>query len=232
MPWVSIGAAVIGGVLASDATSSAANTQAGATQAGIDENRRQYDTTRGDLAPYREAGARGLSQFESGINAPLNSDEVTSDPGYQFGLHQGQQALDRKIAAMGGRVSGAALKETARYATGAATTGYNAAYQRRQDRLNRLASLAGIGQSATNASAQAGSNSTNAITDLISSQGNASAAAGLARGNIWGSAGNQIGALYGRNAQSPSYSGGNPSAWVDPFSGAQYNNPSAYTAGG
>ena len=61
------------------------------------------------------------------------------------------------------------------YATNYASTGYNAAYQRRQDRLNRLASLAGIGQTATGSSASAGSNAANQISGLISSQGDAAA---------------------------------------------------------
>ncbi len=123
------------------------------------------------------------------------------DPGYQFGLTQGQTALDRKIAAMGGRVSGAALKAASRYGTDYATTGYNAAYQRRQDRLNRLAALAGIGQSATGSSAQAGMNMANNVSGMLTAQGDASAASRLAQGNIWGGAANKIAALYGRNAQ-------------------------------
>jgi hypothetical protein len=123
---------------------------------------------------------------------------MANDPGYQFGLDQGQTALDRKIAAMGGRVSGAALKGADRYATDYATTGYNSAYQRSQDRLNRLASLAGLGQTATSASAAAGQASTNAMTSLLTNQGDASAASRLAQSNIWGNAGNQLTAIAGK----------------------------------
>lgn len=135
------------------------------------------------------------------IDRATTPEEVMSDPGYKFGLQQGQQALDRKIAAMGGRVSGAALKAAARYGTDYGASGYNAAYQRGQDRLNRLASLAGVGQSATQASSAAGAQSTNAISGLISSQGDANAAAGIAQGNIWRSTGNQL-AGYFQNRQS------------------------------
>jgi hypothetical protein len=122
---------------------------------------------------------------------------MANDPGYQFGLDQGQTALDRKIAAMGGRVSGAALKATDQYATNYATTGYNSAYQRSQDRLNRLAALAGINQTnpGLSLSAQSGQASANAISGLLTSQGDAAGAAALAQGNIWGSAGNQLAAI-------------------------------------
>lgn len=202
MPWgllIGAGATLLGSSMQSDAASGAAGDQRAATEAGIAENRRQFDLTREDFAPYRASGQRALGQLETDINTPVSASDVMSDPGYKFGMQQGQQALDRKIAAMGGRVSGAALKASARFGTDYASTGYNAAYQRRQDRLNRLASLAGVGQTATGSSAAAGANSTNAITGLLTSQGDASAASRIAQGNIWAGAGNQIAALYGRN---------------------------------
>lgn len=201
--WAMVGAgtALAGTVIQSGAASDAAQAQTDATNASIGEQRRQFDLTREDYAPYREAGKRGLAQYETEIGQPVTAADVMQDPGYQFGLTQGQTALDRKIAAMGGRVSGAALKAASRYGTDYATTGYNAAYQRRQDRLNRLAALAGIGQSATGSSAQAGMNMANNVSGMLTAQGDASAASRLAQGNIWGGAANQIAALYGRNAQ-------------------------------
>jgi hypothetical protein len=109
----------------------------------------------GDYAPYQQAGQQALAQYQQQLNRPVTAADVMQDPGYQFGLQQGQQALDRKIAAMGGRVSGAALKAAGRYGTDYASTGYNAAYQRRQDSLNRLSQLAGMGQQAAGQSASA-----------------------------------------------------------------------------
>jgi hypothetical protein len=212
MPWAAAAAAAgaIGGALiSSNATKSAANKQSEATQASLDEQRREFDTNQQNQAPYLAAGRDALGQLQTGINKPVTSADVMSDPGYQFGLDQGQTALDRKIAAMGGRVSGAALKGATRYATDYATTGYNAAYQRGQDRLNRLAALAGVGQTATNASAQSGQANANAITGLLTNQGDATAASRLAQGNIWGNAGNQLAAIANRY-YTPSSSGGGP----------------------
>jgi hypothetical protein len=211
-----IGAAgAIGGALISSRSArSAANQQSDATEAAIalqreqiGEQKRQYDTTRADFTPWRETGVRALGQLETDINRMPTPAEVMSDPGYQFGMDQGQQALDRKIAAMGGRVSGAALKATSRFNQGYAGNAYGAAYQRRQDRLNRLAALAGIGQTATGASAAAGqasqnaiSNLTGSISGLIAGQGDANAAATMYGGNVWGNTANQIGALLSRGA--------------------------------
>lgn len=197
---------VLGSLIGADASRSAANTQADATRAGIAEQQRQFDLIRGDQAPYRAAGVDALGQLQTGLNQVPTAEEVMSQPGYQFGLKQGQLGLDRKFAASGGRISGAAMKAASQYNTDYATTGYNAAYQRGQDRLNRLAALAGIGQTATQSSAQAGMNAGNQISGLISSQGDASAAARLAQGNIWGNTANQIAALYGRQ---PGSSAGN-----------------------
>lgn len=181
----------------------AAGDQRAATDAAIAEQRRQFDLTRGDFQPYRDAGVDALGQLRQGMNQQPTAEEVMATPGYQFGLSQGQQGIDRRIAAMGGRVSGAAIKAAGRFATDYATTGYNAAYQRGQDRLNRLAAIAGVGQTATGASAQAGQGATNAISGLISGQGDATAGGRMAQGNLWGNAANQFGALYGRNNMQP-----------------------------
>jgi len=209
-------------MLQSDAAGDAADAQAGATAASIAEQRRQFDLTRGDYAPYRAIGTNALrrlgafygvddsTQAQSGTQQTYNDGldgPIQMDPGYEFGRQQGEQALNRKIAAAGGRVSGASLKAAQRFGTDYATTGYSAAYGRRQDRENRLAALAGIGQTATAGSASAGQNATNAISQALQSQGDATAAAGMARGNIWRDSLNQAGAAYQRmnKAQTPGY---------------------------
>ena len=221
--WVA-GAVVVSSVIGSNAASDAADKQAGATGASIDEQRRQYDLTRSDYAPYREAGVKALGQYQTEINGNTSAVDAMAEPGYQFGLQQGQQALDRKAAAAGGRVSGAALKSASEYATNYATTGYNAAYQRRQDRLNRLAALANVGQTATGGSAAAGASAANNISGLISAQGNASGSAQLAQGNIWGNATNQLGAVAQKWASTPkTISGFNG----DSSTGYTYSNPNA-----
>ena len=218
------GSAIVGGVLQSNAAGRAASKQAASTDRAPEEQARQYDQTREDYAPYREAGKKALGQYETEINAPVTSADVMSDPGYQFGLSQGQLGLDRKAAAAGGRVSGAALKSAAEYANNYATTGYNAAYQRRQDRLNRLASLANIGQTATGGSAAAGAAKSNAISNLLSSQGDASAAASMAQGNIWGNTVNQLGAVASKWASTP-YNPGSTFN-IDSSGGYTYKDPS------
>lgn len=182
-----------------------------------------------DAATEREMAYQKQAGYGTGVAPtpgarPDYAAEALREPGYQFGLQQGQQALDRRIAAMGGRVSGASLKAAARYGTDYGASGYNAAYQRGQDRLNRLASLAGVGQSATQASSAAGGQRANAISGLLSSQGDANAAAGMAQGNIWRSTGNQL-AGYFQNRQSQNTNAfGNAAGYYGSTMNPDYNS--------
>jgi hypothetical protein len=183
---------IIGGFVQDRAAKRADNTMREATAAEIAENRRQYDTTRADFEPWRTTGANALQQLAGDINKPITAADVMEDPGYQFGMQQGEQALSRRVAAGGGRVSGAALKAASRFGTDYGASGYGAAYQRKQDRLNRLASLAQVGQTATGQTAQAGQFSTANIGNALSNQGSATAASQLYRGNIWANTTNKL----------------------------------------
>jgi hypothetical protein len=229
--WAKLGTTLIGSGIQANAAGKAVDAQAQSTNAAIAEQRRQFDLQRSDSAAYRDAGVNALSQFQTLNNTPTTAADVMQDPGYQFGLDQGQQAIDRKVAAMGGRVSGQAIKAAGRFGTNYATTGYTAADQRRNDRLNRLASLAGIGQSATNASAAAGSAMANNISGLVTGQGNAAGGGIMARGNIWANTANQLAALYGRSNQpnqAPASSGwagggwGSGNGWGNQDMGIEY----------
>lgn len=176
-----------------------------------EEHYQKYGQGEGRQASYIQQAPTDPSTYGS-YAKPLTAAEVQMDPGYEFGRAQGQQAIDRKTAAAGGRISGAALKAAGEYNTDYATTGYSTAYNRqnqaRSDRLNRLAALAGIGQTATQQTGQAGQSNANAIGNIATAQGNAAGAAQMAQGNIWSGAGNQIASLYGRSGNA-NYGGGN-----------------------
>jgi len=159
-----------------------------------------------DAAVAAEIARQGQPGSNDGLQDQI---DPTKDPGYLFGMQQGQQALDRKAAASGGRVSGAALKAATEYATNYATTGYQAAYGRREDRLNRLAALAGLGQTATNNMAGYGNQSSGRAMDTINQQGSNAGNAALYQGNIWGNAINRAAANWtGQNNPTNYQSGG------------------------
>lgn len=101
---------------------------------------------------------------------------LMADPGYQFRLQQGQKALDRQAAARGQLFSGRQLKATQDYAGGMASQQYG-------DTWNRLAQIAGIGQSANNAQQNASQSYGQSAGENILQGGNARASGYLARGN-------------------------------------------------
>ena len=113
--------------------------------------------------------------------------DYQADPGYAFRQQQGQQQIDRQAAARGGLISGAALKATQRFGQDLASQEYQNAYNRfntdQTSRYNKLASLAGIGQTANNALQAAGSNFANAMTSISANNADNQANAQLAGGN-------------------------------------------------
>lgn len=200
MVWGAIAGAVGSALIGSSSAKKAAQQQAAAAAAALAEQRRQYNLTREDQAPYREAGTDALSRL-SGMqdtDPTPNALAVQSEPGYQFGLQQGRDTLEGSAAARGGLYSGNTLKALAQYGNDYATTKYGQAFDRAQagfgNRWNRLSSLAGVGQNATQQSAQAGQQYASAAGDLMTGVGNAQGAASLAQGSIWGNALNQLGA--------------------------------------
>lgn len=193
---IDIGSTLAGDYLAGDAAKDAGKTQAAAAAAAIAEERRQYDLNRADLAPYREAGSTAIGQLGAGTadGADFNRDftmaDFTKDPGYQFRMDEGTHALEGSAAARGGLLSGRAGKELERYGQDYASGEYSNAYNRfnadRTTRFNRLATVAGVGQTATNTGISAGSNSTNSIADLTLERANAQAAGRIGQANAYG----------------------------------------------
>lgn len=89
------------------------------------------------------------------LNHDFGAGDFQTDPGYQWRMDQGIQALDRSASARGLLFSGGELKALDRYNQGFASNEYQNAYNRfnqnQTNRFNRLASLAGIGQTSQNA---------------------------------------------------------------------------------
>lgn len=123
-------------------------------QAGISTAQQQQNAL---LQPYIQSGqnaTNSLTQFANSTpqQFSFNPSDLASDPGYQFTLQQGQQALQRSAAAQGGLFSSGTLKALANYTTGTANTYFNDAYNRaantfginRQSALDRVNTLTGL----------------------------------------------------------------------------------------
>jgi hypothetical protein len=107
-----------------------------AYQQGIDYTRETFD-------PYVEAGKGALGRYEGLLADPSS---ITSDPGYEFGVQQGQQALERSAAAGGNLLSGKTLLDVNKY-------GQEYGQQYYDKALGRQAGLAQMGLSAGSAAA-------------------------------------------------------------------------------
>jgi hypothetical protein len=84
---------------------------------------------------------------------------MTADPGYAFRMQQGVDALQASGAAAGNYGSGNLGTALATYGQNMGSNEYANAYGRWQDQYNRLAQVAGVGQSATNTTGELGASS-------------------------------------------------------------------------
>ena len=222
--WVA-GAVVVGAVVSSNAAGKAASTQADATRQASEAQaqsqsesiafqQRQADQARADQAPWRAAGEAALGKLTAVPD--FTGASLQSSPGYQFGLSEGMKGVTNSAAARGGLLSGAALKAASRYNSDYAGTKFNDAFNQDAANKNRLASIAGVGQTAAgqmaNSSNALGSNvgngminTGNQIAGNTIGAGNARASGYLAQGNALTGAINQ-GVSAWNNYNQPSYS--------------------------
>lgn len=144
MPWMAL---AIGGsaLLGASAAKSAAKTQAASADQATQLQREMFEKQLELQRPFQEAGVNALAKMQKGVVSDY------MDPSYQFRLGEGMKALDRQAAARGGLISGGALKAAQRYGQDYASQEFGNAY-------NRLAAMAGIGQTATGAMGNAAGN--------------------------------------------------------------------------
>ncbi len=134
---------VVGGIAAGSAAKDAAQTQAASADKALELQRDIYNKFMEMNKPYYEAGVNALGQITRG--------EVTAEPGYGFRLGEGMKALERLQASRGNLLSGGAMKAGQRFAQDLASEEYGKSF-------NRLANIAGIGQTAAGAAGTAGQN--------------------------------------------------------------------------
>lgn len=160
------GAAVVGSGISAIAGSKAAKAQKQAAAQSVAEQRRQYDTTRADFAPWRAAGEQALGSLTRAYGGDYSGFHVS--PNYAWTMQQGLQGIDRNRAARGLLNSGAADKARMGFAQGLASGEYG-------NWFNQGLGLAGLGQNATNTTAQVGMNTANNISNAYQQAGNARA---------------------------------------------------------
>lgn len=228
MSWV---AAAIGGsaLLGAYTSNKAAGQQADAANNATATQQGMFDKTYAAGQPYRDTGAAASGRLQDllGLSGNTGAEGYGSlgktftgadylanqDPGYQFQLNQGQQALQNSQAAQGGVLSGAALKGLMNYNQDYASTGYNNAFGRfntqQSNIYNRLGNLATLGQNSAAGAGANGASFANGIAGTITGAGNAAAAGTIGMGNaITGSINNGLGYYQLNSILNPTKTGG------------------------
>jgi hypothetical protein len=193
-----IGSAVIGGTSSAISGSKAAKAQKNAAAQQAANERYFYDTTRADQAPWRETGAGALGKLaklygvgggESGGPATYDLSEFFESPQYRFSLEEGNKAIQRASAARGLYRSGGSAKAETRFAQGLAAGEF-------QNYANTLAGMAGVGQTATQATSQAGAQAAAGISQAYRDAGNARASSYANTGSAINSGINNVLSAY------------------------------------
>ncbi|UOF80515.1 hypothetical protein [Caudoviricetes sp.] len=119
----------------------------------------------------------------NGIVTPSGPDMsgFFASPDYNFRRTEGQRGIEQSAAARGGAFSGNALKALNQYNSNLAAGEYG-------DYFNRLASMAGIGQTATNNQSAAAMNTGNNISEMLRSQADTRASGIMGSANSWSNA--------------------------------------------
>lgn len=204
--WAAAAVGVVGAISGAKSAKNAQSAQEEAAARADETQRYMYDTTRADNSQFLKAGqdaskrlsmlsgvgseGQGTQEYGS-LNRKFNQSDLNSDvvynSGLQFGLDEGRKGLERQASATGSMLSGATLKALSRFGNDYASTKAGGAYDRyTQENTNignRLASLSGAGQVASNQVGQAGQNYANQSSAIETGLGNARAASSIAQGN-------------------------------------------------
>jgi hypothetical protein len=191
MGWLSSIAGVVGSVAGGIQSASAAHNAASAeaqyanqaleAEQGDQENalsnqENEWGATQKNLAPWLQEGNTALSNLSALTNTPgegllqaypggpftsPTAEQAAAQPGYQFGLNQGEEALQNSAAASGSLESGNTQEALNNYAQQYAQTDYNNVYNQalqnyntnfgvwntdQTNTFNRLNSLSTLGQ--------------------------------------------------------------------------------------
>jgi hypothetical protein len=197
-----IGSQIGGSMAQSEAARQAAQTQLQGTQDAARIQKEMFDILNAQQAPYREAGKVGLTKIQEMLpfftKMPTEAD-ITAMPGYQFGLKQGLGSVSQgmNVLSPGSNVDVSRQKFATDYAM---SQGLPAYLKQRSDIFNTLASIAGIGQKATDVSSQLGASTGSNLSQLAVGGAGALAGGQVGAANAMAGGVQNIGnmaALYG-----------------------------------
>lgn len=201
MPWGVAAAAIsaYGAYSSSQAGKKGANAQAAGQQASIDEQRREYDQSRADQAPWLDAGKQALGLEQNYLAGDTSG--FQNSPDYKFAVQQGTRQLDAGATANGNLWGGGADADRIALGQGLAT-------QYANNYWNKISGMAGNGQQSAANLGQLGANTANQIGQAYGNIGQARASSYANTANSWNNFGNQMGTLAGQYGSSGGFNFG------------------------
>jgi len=171
---------------------------------GATTDTQQWQNLRNQIA---SAGAMNIDSNAPGYGAltkPITQDLINQDPvyanGLQFGLNQGNRAIQNSALANGGYDSGATLKALTRFANDYGTSktqaGVSDIQSNRAQQYGFLSGQQAVGLNAAAGQNLATGNYANAASNLITGAGNAAAAGIVGGANAYSGVGTSLGNLY------------------------------------
>jgi hypothetical protein len=148
-------AGLAGAAIQGNAAQNAANTQAQAATSSNQLQWTEFQQQQANMQPWLVSGQQNLAALNAqmpNLTRNFTMADFQQDPGYQFDLQQGQQAMQRSAAAQGMLNSTGTLQDLNNYAQGMASNEYGNAYNRfrqgQQQTYNMYSGMAGSGQNA------------------------------------------------------------------------------------
>ena len=207
---------VVSGIMGANATEDVAESNAEASAGSVEEQRRQFGITQDNMRPWLTSGTTAVNQLSAGLQPggqfastptfQFDQSKVQTDPGYDFRMQQGVDAITAAGAAGGNLGSGNLGVALQNYGQELGSQEYGAAYQRaygsqmdqfnssltaQNTNFNRLSGVAGTGQTAATQLGAAGMGMAQGVGNTLmagaANQGNIRMAGAANQSNIMSS---------------------------------------------
>jgi hypothetical protein len=144
-PVLDITGSIGGGLIQKNAITKAQRAQEKALGRAETATTGAYNEAKGYQQPYYDVGTQAMRNLSGMVNrgefnvhpyqyqmqqVPNEQFNFQADPGYQWRMQQGTNAINSNAAAMGNQLSGATLKALAKYGQGLASQEYSNAFDR------------------------------------------------------------------------------------------------------
>lgn len=195
---IGAGAGMAGSAMQAGAASDAADASSDAAAASNELMLKMYKTNRKDMMPWILAGQESIDRMKLGLRYGGEFDQFTmndflEDPGYQWRMDQGINALEAGGAATGMYGSGNMGAGLVSLGQDMGSQEYANAYSRWMDKYNKVAGVATAGQQQSQFLANMGGNTATAMGNNLMTAGQTQSNMIMNGGNAWANGFNNVG---------------------------------------